>query len=300
MNSERVIINPHHVNHVHRRPLNQPKPAGCNSEIEAESLNTGFPGDWYTNLQNQFLAYAQTFANASGQLPFASFLKLSHTMEVCRYMKQIILRSQFPETEHPLFFLAALFHDVSRFEQLQQYHTFRDAVSFDHGARSVQLLRSGKFELPGITPEQLDSVIAAIAAHNQKVFTPNASDLGNRLAYALRDADKLSILHILVQHFQQPVELRDHTLELNLPESPGYTPNVVQCALAGQSVNYGDLRNVNDFKIALFAWSNDLFFPATRQLVREADFYGRLFRDWNNPDTTIQALFQQTQQKLLR
>jgi hypothetical protein len=61
-------------------------------------------------------------------------------------------------------------------------------------------------------------------------------------------------------------------LELDFPDKPGYSTEVVEEILCGRRVNYDRLRTFNDMKILQLGWVYDVNFTATLKRIRHRRF----------------------------
>ena len=221
--------------------------------------------------QRRFQEYVRTFSEPDGSCPFPVRMKIGHTDDVCRITRELIAADgSFTAREREVFLLAALFHDISRFEQYRRFGTFRDDLSFDHGDRSAEILGSGGF-LGGIAPEDARTVTDAVRYHNKLRLPPEHATPAAKM---IRDADKLAILELLIGFFNGPAEIRDsEAAKLGLPDSPGFSSAVLRSVLDGEPVRHRELTCVNDFKLVLFGWANDINFPVSAAYALKKEYY---------------------------
>lgn len=239
--------------------------------------------------ETAFRKYVDSFRSADGSLIFPMQAKLDHTFEVCSIADSLASHERF--TRPDLHHLAALFHDVSRFEQIQIYHTFFDAKSFDHGTRSSELILEHSF-LQAFSEEEQKCVSQAILVHNKYAIPDNFPKEYLEYAKALRDADKLAILCLLIRFFSGTYS--DTTISLDLPDTPGFSPQICSNIRQGKCVRYTDMKCVNDFKLGLFAWLYDLNFISSIQYVHERSLFEQIlnFLPKDEPivqDVSVQA-----------
>ena len=160
--------------------------------------------------------------------------------------------------------LAALYHDVARFEQYRRFRTFRDAVSRNHGIWGVRILLRER-RLAGETPAVRRMALVAVGLHNRHVLPARLPEPFWKVACAVRDADKLDILRVMDESLHHP-DAATRTAVLSLPDAPGLcSPRVREDALADRVASYGDLRSVNDFRALLGTWFGDLHFDTSRR-----------------------------------
>ena len=225
-------------------------------------------------LSERFREYVQTFAVPGKETPGPIVLKQEHTFDVCSIMERIAEKEEPDPQRRMLYWLCALFHDVSRFEQYRDFHTFSDDRSFDHGQRSAEIFLRD-FEVPGLSEADRRIVHDAVAFHNKLQLPPDmdAQTLGP--ARAIRDADKISILKLLNRHFAHSLISEEETVNLSLPDSPGFTEELRQKVLHGEPVLYRLMRNVNDFKLNIFGWTADFNYPESARILLEEKIYDR-------------------------
>ena len=251
--------------------------------------------DCFEQARQGFDRYVAGFHEPDGSVPFAIDAKFKHTGEVCELTDRILAGERgFSRHDALVFRLCALFHDLSRFEQYARFKTFLDRISFDHGDRSAALIDELGF-IPDLPAEDRACVIDAVRVHN-KFAIPEAFPAAHLAAAKMvRDADKLAILRLIIRFFSG--DFSDPTIRLDLPDAPGWSPVILETALRGQCVHYTDMKSINDFKIALFAWSADLNYPASAAIALDEDLFGRL-RALLPADDGIDALLRRARERL--
>lgn len=250
----------------------------------------------FQNALRRFVDYADSFRDEAGALPLPMHLKLLHTFEVCRYVQRICDgEGCFDARTRMIFATAGLFHDASRFEQYQKHKTFLDCVSFDHGDRSAELLSEHDF-LKGYRESEIACVTEAVRVHNKLAIPDDFPPAFLPAARMTRDADKIAILLLLIRFFSGACD--DPTVRLDLPDTPELHEDVLAQARIG-SARYADLKNVNDFKIAIFGWAHDLNYASSRRIVLELDVYGTI-RNLLPSDVRVDDLLRATREALTR
>lgn len=199
-------------------------------------------------------------------------IKLEHTMRVMENAGAIAAGENFSEGLERVCLLAGLYHDLARFDQYLQFGTFRDAISFNHGYAGARILRK-EGRLKNEDAETAHLVLAAIACHNRRFLPAPLQGEFAVVANVLRNADKLDIVRIMAGHLAH--KPYNPTVILSLPDDENLCgEKVIEDALAGRTASYEDLRSVNDFRVLLGTWHNDLHFESSRRLYIEMD-YGR-------------------------
>ena len=222
-----------------------------------------------------FAAYAARERAKEQGDPAPMDLKLRHTMAVLDNARRVTASEGCDAALTRACLLAALYHDVARFEQYLLYHTFRDRESCNHGLLGVKILKR-EARLAGEDNATRKIVLAAVGLHNRfslPAHLPRETELA---AHVVRDADKLDILRIMDEHLGGPGPYSP-TVVLNLPDDPALAGEaVLRAALAGQVAAYADLRSVNDFRVLLGTWFFDMHFAASRRQFVEDGHARRL------------------------
>lgn len=176
--------------------------------------------------------------------------------------------------------IAGLTHDTGRFPQYRRYRTFRDADSANHAVLgAIALARHGAFA--GLPDRDRRLVCLAVVAHNRRTLPKTVAAGGDSEALTLvrivRDADKLDIARIMIEHFKAPRE-KDDVVMLGLPDIPDrYNPAFLANIEAGRTGDYYAMGTINDFVLLLLSWINDMAFARTRRLFFERGHVRELF-----------------------
>ena len=118
-------------------------------------------------------------------------LKIIHTFGVVECASYIAIHEKMNEEQQELAKIIALLHDIGRFEQLKQYHSFDDR-NVDHASIAIEYLFKQGHIRDYIEEDQYDTLISfAIKNHSAyEIETTNNKEI-KRQAYLIRDADKL-------------------------------------------------------------------------------------------------------------
>jgi hypothetical protein len=203
-------------------------------------------------------------------------IKREHTHQVCLNAIRIAAELSLDEQETRLSEAIALFHDVGRFSQYQQYKTFDDTISLNHAVLGTKVLLEYNV-LGGLPKQEQDIIVRSVTLHN--VFTlPEGLDEKSLLfARLIRDADKLDILRVVIEYFEQDAGSRADAVALGLPDVPGaYSTEVLACLVRGEMARKDALTTLNDFKLLQLAWLYDLNFTCSLRMVVERDYIRKI------------------------
>ncbi|MGA2092639.1 MAG: HD domain-containing protein [Sedimentisphaerales bacterium] len=199
-------------------------------------------------------------------------IKQEHTKCVCEEMLYLADELKLNENQRLLAETTALLHDVGRFPQFVKYRTFNDPRSIDHCALALEFIRKENV-LAGLPDNERQLIETAVKYHGVKVLPANLS--GDTLLFSkmVRDADKTDIYRVItrayIQHRDDPDNFK---LEIEFPDLPGYTPAILDAVLAGQLLEYRDLRCWNDMKLCVLGWVYDVNFPAALKRIRQRGY----------------------------
>lgn len=205
-------------------------------------------------------------AQALDPAPLA--LKRLHTFQVYKNAKKIVHAELGQGVLARASLLAALFHDVARFDQYLLYGTFKDADSFNHGLIGSRIIKKEGC-LANEDPKSASLAIAAIALHNRRALPPSLATDARLVTNIVRDADKLDILRVMREHLRK--KPYNPTVILGLPDDPDKgNPAVAQAAMRAECGSYGDLLSVNDFRVLLGSWLFSMNFASSREIFLQA------------------------------
>ncbi len=213
--------------------------------------------------KEKFYAYASPFLEDS-ELKSALGIKIEHTFKVLE-MGTLIASELTPRLLLPLQ-LACLFHDLGRFEQIKQYKTFLDAKSINHALLSAKVLKKQNF-ISHLPKEEQKLIYTAIILHNKIALPKNLSEDERNICLAVRDADKVDILRVMVENFEDPSANAD-TVFLHVKDEDRYTKSIYDDLMAGRAIKYTDLRYINDFRLLIGGWLKEIHFDSAIQTIK--------------------------------
>ena len=203
-------------------------------------------------------AYMRSFYTEDEEVQQASRLKEVHTGLVTSIAVELAKHLGLAAHDVQLAEIMGLFHDVGRFRQFTIYRTFNDAVSEDHAALGLKTLDELPF-FSRLAPADEALVRFAIWNHNKKVIAPTGDARELFFARLLRDADKLDIFRVL-RPFLAP------------PDGSGVSPDFLEKFIAGEQVDYTQIRTMDDRKLVRLMWVYDVNFSWTLRRIRERGY----------------------------
>jgi hypothetical protein len=195
-------------------------------------------------------------------------LKLEHTVRVAADARIIAAGMNWPEEEICLAEAAGLFHDIARFPQFQQYRSFSDADTIDHGDLGFQILEEGNL-LEGLAAEPRALILHSVQYHNKRDLPRILTAHEEKQLRLLRDADRLDIFFVCWNSIRTG-RIHDHPeISLNIDFNGPPTDAVMDQFERGESIDYRSMKSMADRFILQLSWMHDLSFDAAKRLVRE-------------------------------
>ncbi len=222
-----------------------------------------------------FLDYTNRFLGLDPEIEKNISLKLKHTERVCDNISRIARSIGMNPESLALAEVLALFHDVGRFEQLKAFGSFDDRITVDHAALGLKVLnRSGV--LGSLQARERRLLQRAIWLHN-KYEIPKEEEADSILFSGLiRDADKLDILGIIIEHFENRDRHPNTVLEFGTNDETGFSREAVSDILQGKMVKIAALRTRSDMSLMYLSWVFDIHFPVTFSCIEEKCYVERL------------------------
>lgn len=220
----------------------------------------------------RFRDYAASFKGGGKLCDENIDLKVEHTLRVAAETRRLCRAEAIPERSARLALYAALLHDLSRFSQFRASGSFNDAESFDHGDRSAELAAADGW-LAGLEHRSAEAVLTAVCWHNKPSLPGGLSPDASLLSRIVRDADKLDIFNVLLEHLADP---RNPAVVFSLDASAGVTPEIAAAIAAGKQVAHRDMRTAADFIAAKLLWPFDLNFDWSRGEFLRRGYIDRL------------------------
>jgi hypothetical protein len=223
---------------------------------------------WFTEYCNSF--YSE---NENDLRHF--LLKEEHTHNVCANSIRVATDDGLDEGRLLLAETVALLHDVGRFEQYHQFRTFRDSISVDHAALGAEIIREIDL-LADLYPHERDVVNHAVENHNAFTIPEKFEGDTRYFLQLLRDADKLDIWRVFIENYELPVEKRSAVVELDFPNLPHCSPDVLKKVAGRELVRLSSARTLSDFKLVQLSWVYDLTFTESFRIMAERDIVRRI------------------------
>lgn len=220
--------------------------------------------------------YYNSFKNLNAEQQKNFKIKKDHSFRVAELTNTLAVKQGLGEDLLPLAFCAGLFHDIGRFQQFNDFETFDDNVSTDHAALSVEVI-GAKGALSGLGKENEEAVHTAIFHHNKFDVPKNLGVDSLTLARLLRDADKLDILNVLCDYYENKKGQPNHTLTWDLPNGLKISEDVAKVILNRKPIQKQIVKNKIDLKVFQMSWVFDLNYKASFRILAQKRYIERIY-----------------------
>ena len=166
----------------------------------------------------------------------------------------------------------ALLHDIGRFEQFKQYRTYHDPRSINHCQLGLEVLAEMKI-LDATDLAEKRIIEKAIEYHGMKQLPGDLNGDCLLMSKLVRDADKIDIYKVVIEGYRLYNDDPDNfKLEMELPDEPGYSAELVDAILAGEKIDYAKLKTWNDMKLLQLGWVYDINYKVTFKRIAEMGY----------------------------
>ena len=215
-----------------------------------------------------FATYVRSFERESGGLhPFLE-LKRKHSRRVAGYALSVAEGLGWTSAEVNVAHVTGLLHDIGRFLQFDEYGTFSDSLSVDHGECGRRIVeKEGVLSLLG--SEEQCRILDGIRYHNAKTIPNDFPAASLPLLKLIRDVDQLDIFDVVLQKaaedgFREFLEMfPDATLDNS------FGPEVMREILMHGVCSIENVRSLGDFLVMLASWVYDLNYRPAFELFRQ-------------------------------
>lgn len=204
-------------------------------------------------------------------------LKADHCIRTARVSADIAFHEGFSYAEGELAQIIGLLHDIGRFEQYKQFHTFADHTSINHGILGENILRDSPC-LKTLSADQQDLIYKSIRYHNCPVLPAHEEPAVLKFAALVRDADKIDIFRLSCHYFETRTEdNKNPTLELYMKDIAFISDNIFEKILSDSPAMMKDITTLDDFKALQMSWIFDINYKRAFEIIAERKSLQRLY-----------------------
>lgn len=200
-------------------------------------------------------------------------LKKEHIQRVAKVAEEIAKSENLSDEDIDLAWLIGLLHDIGRFEQIRQYHTFNDGKSINHAEMGVKILFDEGLIKEFVEDRRYDELIRkAILNHNRARIESGLNEIELLHAKIIRDADKVDIFYSLTVYSKEAVwESHDLSDEM-------ISDKIFQEFKEDKIIEYKDRVSHADGLICHFAYVYDFNFKYSLQIIYKNNYIDKLYK----------------------
>lgn len=210
-------------------------------------------------------------------------LKVEHTYHVAKNSKEIAKKLKLSKEDIELAELIGLLHDIGRFEELKVTKEL-NSVKFDHALYGSKMLFEKEMIRKFIEDSQYDEIIKRAIENHSRLAIEEGLD-GRTLLHAkiIRDADKLD--NYRVKQEERIEAIFPTRVKSNKDmENSTLSDKIYKAVLSKKCVDIHDRVTPLDFWVCILAFTFDLNFNVTYEMVKENDYINILVDRFNYQD----------------
>lgn len=210
-------------------------------------------------------------------------LKIEHTLRVAAICDEITKDLGLSKEDKDLAFAIGMLHDIARFEQVKRYNTFEDRKSIDHAELGISILfDEDLIKRFDIGEKYYDVIKKAIKYHNKYIIPEGLTDCENMFCKIIRDADKIDIIKVNVEHFLKG----DFVENIDILKKDAITEEVFAEFFKNRAILHDIKRTQMDMYAGHISLCFELEFKISRIiLLRQGYIHKALTFKSDNPDT---------------
>jgi len=219
-----------------------------------------------------FIEYPERYREDDGALHRMLELKRDHSRRVAGYCRFIAFEIGWGPGKVNTAEAIGWLHDVGRFSQWNEFGTFYDPASIDHGARGREILES-EDALDFLPEDERETILDSVILHNRREIPETTSISSLPFARLIRDADKLDIYDLVYGH------LEAGTIRKLLPGIS--TEKTASAALLEEidrdgRASYHNVKTVPDFLLTQVSWISNVNYTPTFRCISQHRVIERL------------------------
>lgn len=239
--------------------------------------------------KEEFINYANKYDLTDPMIK----LKLSHSLRVMEVSNELAKMMNLNEEDTEIATIIGLLHDIARFEQQTNYHTFRDSDSIDHGDLAFEILNKDIRKY--VDNDKYDSLIkTAIKNHNKFEIEQDLNERELFFCKLIRDADKLDILYEATYEFWQNNRDEVNNSELNEHVYNSFKNHELVKRIKGE--NYDNINNV----ITVLAFIFDINFKESFEIIYNKNYINKIIDSFNYKDQDVQETIRTTANEYIK
>lgn len=200
------------------------------------------------------------------------YRKINHSLRVSKICKKIAISLNLNDELIELAAFIGLVHDIGRFTQWENYHTYNDLKSVDHAMIGIKILFDNNLIKKFIVDNKYyDIILNAIKCHNEYILDCGLDENSLIMSKMLRDADKIDILYMIANG---EIKIEKPSLDI--------TQEVISEFLQKKCINNKYLNTESDKILLRFALVFDLNYSFSLNYVLNNDCLKLIYKRLEN------------------
>ncbi|MDD6224195.1 MAG: HD domain-containing protein [bacterium] len=204
-------------------------------------------------------------------------LKYQHSYVVADLMAELAFRLELPKEDILLAKTIGLLHDIGRFEQLKQYHSFDDK-NVDHAEASCTYLFEEGHIRDFVSETKYDAIIEKAIRYHNKIEIPEMEERESLFSKMIRDMDKVDIYKQIAVHFDSVFKAEE------------VTPEVLELFKKEESIPKSITKSKSDKVLIFLSFLFNIYFNPSFDILVETDNFD-LFLSTVNVDNHSERLW---------
>jgi hypothetical protein len=225
-------------------------------------------------VRRHFIEYANGYIAGAGDMKHMMELKREHCAFVARNCRELAVSNHWNSADIHTAEALGFLHDIGRFPQLEEYGTFMDAKSINHGERGWQAIRESGL-LDEVEPELKNAILDGVRHHNARTISENLPEGHLRWVKLIRDADRLDIYRVVLDALENDTLAAHPEIGLGLSIEGDPCPELLEKLMEQEAASYSDLKCLADFFLLILSWVNHMGYPATLEIMQDRKIIDR-------------------------
>ena len=220
---------------------------------------------------NYFDEYVKNYDMSVEEIDY----KYHHSYRVMENMVTIAKKLNLNKKDIELAKCIGILHDIGRFEQFSEYHTFKD-IQIDHADYGVKAIKEKNIlKHFNIDKEDYEVVYKAIKNHNKYSIENNLNERELLFSKMIRDADKLDIMYVLGEP-----KIRDFINE----DGSEISEKIKRDFYKDKIIKYSDIKTHGDRIPTYLAYIHDINFYITIKIIKDNKYIDKIYNRLKNKE----------------
>lgn len=240
----------------------------------------------YNKISTWYDAYVLEYSSEDSEIQVNIDLLKEHASRVIENVNELASSVNLDESNLFLLQIAALFHDIGRFEQLVKHGTYADNEDSNHIQIGLTLIEEHEV-LKALEEEEKQLVIDCVRMHDLSELPKISDEHSLVMINLLRDADRIDVLRIVSDYYTHKKVHPNRYLDMELKDMPAIAKKIGKAIMAEKVATREDVETLNDLKLYQMSWVFDLKHKKSFKMVSEKSYIKAIFETLPKNDNVI-------------